>query len=723
MTIVKEENKKTAELLVELYCEEIPWKLQEPMARNLERFLQEELAKSLGLKKRGEEEVFGERRVYWTPRRVAVGIADVPVKSEAWEEERRGPRVNAPQVAIDGFLRKNGLSLEDCQRQGDYWTFTIKHAALSTSDLLGEVVVRVIRKMSKALPVGMRFAEQRFRWVRPCRHIMVVFAGRGVTGALALGNGDKLAFTHETRGHPFAAPDAIVVTGIQDYEEKLREAYVEPSYQDRYKKILIAVAGSPADNYQVNYPREHRLVQENACLTEYPVILKGHFDKEFANLPSILINEVINEHQKMIRNTKFESGDDEFFVIANTPHVIKEKEKNSIVKGFERVVRARLADATFMLQRDKKTPPQELIDRLKNITFHPNLGTIADKNQRTKQLIPIILEALKNNNDRFSLDKRCDSVWFERQVDELKLDLATETVREFPSLHKVIGRELIGSEIEPKILPAHAIVDIADNIDSLVALWGAGEKPTGSGDPFALRRQALAVIFPLAISRPLGNIHLPLEGIIKEALGALFFKDPTDNTLFTIVKDSRLMEIVSFMLERLRVFLKDHEQFPHDCIEAVLTHKEAQECNIYLLYHRTFYLAAEKRSGRPLAEIFHRLHAILRAAPYDLSSLSSPPSPNLFSTTEEKNLYARTQSLADKAWQNLTFREKLQKLGSLKDAIDPFFEHVLVMHKDERIRQNRLSLLYSIYERFWELADFTEIHHKDKQQKHTQQQA
>ena len=231
-----EEKQETAELLVELYSEEIPWKLQEPMARNLERFLQEELAKALGLKK--AEETFGERRVYWTPRRVAVGIADVPKKSDAWEEERKGPRVNSPQVAIDGFLKANKLSLEDCQKKGDYWVFVVKHAALSTRYLLGEVVVRVIKKMSKVLPVSMRFGAQRFRWVRPLRHIMVVFAGEGVTGELALGNEEKLDFTNETRGHPFAAPDAIVVTDIEDYEKKLCEAYVEPSYQKRFDEIF-----------------------------------------------------------------------------------------------------------------------------------------------------------------------------------------------------------------------------------------------------------------------------------------------------------------------------------------------------------------------------------------------------------------------------------------------------------------------------------------------------
>ncbi len=376
-----------AELLVELYSEEIPWNLQEPMARNLEKFLQEELTKALGLKNEKGEEIFGERRVYWTPRRVAVGITNVPVRSKAWEEERKGPKVSSPQVAIDGFLRANNLSKEECQRKGDYWVFMVKHAAIATHTILGEVVLRVIERMAKELPVRMRFGGQSFRWVRPLRHIMVVFAGEGVKGALALGNEENLPFTNKTRGHPFAAPDDFVVKGMQDYEDRLRKNYVEPVYQKRFDKIFREVAGSSIYDDQ--------LLEENACLTESPVVLNGHFDEEFMTLPFFLINTVLSDHQKMIRAYGGDSSRSEFFVIANTPHITQEKEKDNIIKGFERVVRARLADAKFMLERDQKTPVKEFIDRLHNITFHPKLGTIVNQNQRIKKLIPIVVEKLK----------------------------------------------------------------------------------------------------------------------------------------------------------------------------------------------------------------------------------------------------------------------------------------------------------------------------------------
>ena len=715
-TIAQEE---TAELLVELYSEEIPWKLQEPMASNLEKFLQEELAKALGLK--NTENTFGESRVYWTPRRVAVGIADIPIRSKAWEEERKGPKASSPRVAIEGFLRANNLSLKECQRKGEHWVFMVKHAAISTNTILGGIVVRVIERMAKALPITMRFGGQSFRWVRPLRHIMVVFAGEGVKGALELGNEKNLPFTSETCGHPLAAPDAIAVTGIKDYEDKLRKNYVEPSYEKRLDKIFKGVVGNPDYDYQKVQPEKYRLMKENACLIECPVVLKGHFDKEFMDLPSFLISTVLIDHQKIIRAPKDNSGEGEFFIITNTPHVTQEHENNTIIKGFERVVRARLADAKFMWERDKKIPVKKFIGKLSNITFHPKLGTIADKNERTKKLIPVIFKTLENNNCNYSTKKEYDAAGSEEQVDELKFDLSTETVREFPSLHKLIGKELTVKNFDPHLFQEHGIIEIADNIDTLVSLWSAGEKPTGSGDPFALRRYALTVISHLGRKYCFRHASLPLKNIFKDALGMLSIKNLDDSSLPKYSWNLMLEEIISFMLERLRVYFKDHEQLPHDCIEAVLAHGDAQECNINMLYLNAINIAKEIKSNNPLSEIFTRLHAILRPYSDDFSPLSSSHSPDLFTTVEEKNLHARTQSLADEAWQKLTFQAKLQTLGSLKDVVDSFFDNVLVMHKNANIRQNRLRLLYSIYKRFWELADFTKIHHKDKQLKTKQE--
>ena len=806
-----EKQEETAELLVELYSEEIPWRLQEPMVRNLEKFLQEELEKGLGLKK-GEGD-FGEIRVYSTPRRVAVGIVGVLIKSRAWEEERNGPRVNSPQVAIEGFLRANGLSsLEECRRvadekKGDYWAFVVKHAAVATREILGEVVVRVIERIAKALPVSMRFGEQSFRWVRPLRHILVVFNGDGVEGALELGNEEKLRFTNETRGHPFAAPEALTVKGIKDYEKQLREHYVEPSYEERLDKVFRDVTGRKMYNYQKKFPGYYLLLQENTRLTECPIVLKGHFDEEFKELPDFLINTVLNEHQKIIRDIYVESGECGFFMIANTPNLTQEQE-SEIIKGFERVVQARLADAKFMLERDIEKPIDKHIENLQHIIFHPRLGTIADKNERASKLIPIIFKELKTYNKKFDIEEY-DSAWWEKRVNSLKLDLATETVKEFPSLHKSIGNYLLDiNDPTLKILiDAYTIIiDIADNIDSLVSLWSVEAKPTGSGDPFALRRYALDVISCLArkdvleemallveekallleetslppeeisillgktpppleemsllaeetspppeeisipldemfrpleeISLSLKGISLPLRNIFEYALDILFVKDTDKNFFAEKPKSLILDELIEFMLERLRIFIKDREQLPHDYIEAVLAHeaaKKCKKCNIYLLYNHAKALSQERdynnllnnSLNNPLAEIFTRLHAIMRSSPYDIKTLSSSPDPTLFKTTEEKNLHARIQHARiqpNNTWQKLDFQEKLQVLGKLKDAIDPFFNDVLVMHREKNIRLNRLRLLDSIYRRFLELADFTKIHHKDKQKKQSQKQ-
>ena len=242
------QNADAAELIVELYSEEIPWRMQEPMAQNLAKLLQAELLSALGLSKGIAQKnevaneaanesggVFGKLHLYWTPRRVAVAFASVPKKSKAWVEQRKGPRVASPRTAIEGFMRKNNIVSEDecitvADDNGDYYALEIKHLAVATSKVLGEVVATVINKMQKELKVSMRFAHQSFKWVRPLRHILVVFDGIGVKGSIDLGNElelgaeDRLDFTAKTRGHPhaFAKPltsaEPLAVTSIADYE-------------------------------------------------------------------------------------------------------------------------------------------------------------------------------------------------------------------------------------------------------------------------------------------------------------------------------------------------------------------------------------------------------------------------------------------------------------------------------------------------------------------------
>ncbi len=745
------QNVDAAELIVELYSEEIPWRMQEPMAQNLTKLLQAELLRALGFHKeavqarssqeKNWEEPFGKSQLYWTPRRVAVAFYSVPKKSKAWREEIKGPRVASPQTALEGFLRKNNLNSEkECSikkdaDKGDYYALEIEHRPVATSELLGEVVSAVVRQMQKELKVSMRFASQSFRWVRPLRRILVVFDGCRVKGSIGLGselcnerdNGrgeqEKLDFTNETRAATLTSAKPFAVTGIKDYESKLRDNYVEPIYQKRLEMIKKDVGS--VDNSQ------NIIIEENASLTEYPCVLKGYFDEEFLSLPLPLIQAVLNHHQKIIYNAGSIEKKVEFYFVAN---ISQATDKDKVSGGVERVVRARLADAKFMLERDKKIPNSEHIKRLEHITFHPKLGSIADKNSRVKKLMPIIFDEIQKHNNNINISKKYNSAFAEKEVDKNTMSLATETVREFPKLQSIINNSLEPQEHYDDDESYHArITNLADTIDSLVSLWLAGERASGSGDPFFLRRYAFSVINIVTFNNNLKySYYLPLSIIFAEAKKNIYNQAASiSENIDELSGLDNPPEPIRFMLTRLHQWLiHNHKKIRVDCIEAILTEVSIVEnCNILEMLERIKILNGEMDKNNHLAEIFRRLQAMLSS---DLklgflvldpnAEVKKLPEPELFEKPEEKALFAVAEDIIveGSAWSQLSYQQKLESLAELKSPLDAFFDKVMVNVEDKKIRDNRVILLYRIFRRFGELANFDKIHHKDLVQKSRQ---
>lgn len=761
------QNVDTAELIVELYSEEIPWRMQEPMAQSLAMLLATELARALGLPKLDNhrldnvEGAFGKQQLYSTPRRVAVAFDSVPKESKAWQETLKGPRVASPQVAVDGFLRKNKLgSTKECfkieDRKGDYYAINIDHRSVATNGILGEVVSKVVMQMQKELKVSMRFADQSFRWVRPLRHILVVFAGAGVEGSINLGGEldqqEKLDFTNRTRGATLGSAEPFLVASIKDYEKKLRDNYVEPIYEQRLEIIKKDVE-SVNDNQNI-------IIEENACLTEYPCVLTGHFYEEFLSLPLGLIEAVLNHHQKIIYNVDYSTARCDFYFVAN---ISQTTDKNKAIRGVERVVRARLADAKFMLERDKRIPIAEHIKKLEEITFHPKLGSIADKNSRVKKLIPIIISELEKHNDNFSISKDCNQAWFAKEVDQQKMGLATETVREFPKLQEIISEGLKPRNIfDVFIIPSINITELADAVDSLITLWFVGERASGSSDPFALRRYATTIINNLIKPRAVGKIdngnnnescvkessgyYLPLSIIFDEILNITIDQGIHLNTNTNDVSRYYLApEPIPFITTRIYQWMRyNYEDVRVDCIEAILIKPlNIEDCNILKMIERIKTLSGEMDKNNNLAEIYNRLQAILSSdleegEPFLLDAESYQegklvdhieakdlPNEKLFEKPEEKALFAFAKDIImeGKAWDELSYQKKLESLANLKSLLDAFFDKVMVNVEDKKIRHNRVILLYRIFRRFGELANFSKIHHKDLKQQSRQQKA
>lgn len=688
-----------SELLLELFSEEIPARMQSKASADLKQLVITSL-QDAGLS-------FETAHTYETPRRLTLVIEGLSKKSPDIREERRGPRVGAPEKAVQGFLRGAGLnSIDDAQvindpKKGDFYLAVIEREGRPTSDVIAEIVPDSIQKFP--WPKSMRWGAGKLRWVRPLQSILCVFNGKIVDFEV-----DGIKSGNTTQGHRFMAPKSFKVKNFGDYHEKLGQAYVIISTKERAAMILEE-ATATAQNNKLILVEDKALLAETAGLVEWPVVLMGSFDKEFLDVPPEVLSTSMKSHQKCFSlKTKNGKLANKFLLVSN---LIAEDGGEKIINGNERVIRARLSDAKFFWDNDKSRPLEDLLPKLELVTFHEKLGTQA---QRVERIMKLALELAPIVN--------ADPSVTEQAAQLCKADLMTETVGEFPELQGLTGQYIALAQLEdehiaqacaehykpqgpsdelPNSLVSIAVA-LADKLDTLVGFWAIDEKPTGSKDPYALRRAALGVI-RIVLSH---NIRLPFKAFFDK--GMQFYREQKGQDFGTDAVDDFLV----FFADRLKVYLRD-QGADHDLIDAVYALGDQDDLLMIVMRVEALGQFLDTDDGANLLAGVKRAANILRIEEKkDKASYKGEVDKTLFREAEEKTLHkailAATKA-AEKAVMQEDFETAMSAMADLREPVDTFFEHVIVNHENAEIRDNRLKLLSQIRSATHKVADFSKI--------------
>ena len=689
-----------ADLLIEIICEEIPARMQARAAADLERLITGKLGEA-GLK-------HGAARHFVAPRHLALYVEGLAERQEDLSEERRGPRADAPEQAIAGFLKSTGLSREQLTEEdtpkGRFLFARIEKSGAATADLLPGMVTSVLADFP--WPKSQRWGATRFRWVRPLHRVNVLLGGAPLAGELDLG-GASLAFTAASRGHYFEHADDIDLAGVasaDDYVERLRAGHVMVDRVER-RATLLQGASALAEAAGTSLRANEGLVDEVCGLVEWPSPLFGSIEDRFMALPGEVLEASIRAHQKYLVTEDADGALQPGFVIVGNR--LADAERDAVIlAGNQRVLRARLADAEFFWQEDMKTPLEEMLPRLSDIAFYEGLGSVHDKAMRLEALAAAIGGHVEG----------CDAATATRAARLAKADLVSGMVGEFPELQGIMGGHYIRAA-EPAVadavaahyrpqgpadsLPGSAegcVVSLADKIDSLVGFFGVGAKPTGSKDPFALRRAALGIIRIIRERR----IRMPLGTILSAAAKAHGF-DAVDP------------DLLAFIRERLRVTLRD-DGLAHDVVAAALGDDGAEgDDDILALADRSAalfeFLSGDDGTG--LLAGWRRAASILNAEESKAKQAFSPETdPRLFTEDSEIALHGALAALPEPAagaQDRETLLAAMQSLGGLRGPIDGFFDRVVVNDDDAAVRQNRLGLLAMVRHSMQRVADFSKL--------------
>ena len=689
-----------ADLLIEIICEEIPARMQARAAADLERLITGKLGEA-GLK-------HGAARHFVAPRHLALYVEGLAERQEDLSEERRGPRADAPEQAIAGFLKSTGLSREQLTEEdtpkGRFLFARIEKSGAATADLLPGMVTSVLADFP--WPKSQRWGATRFRWVRPLHRVNLLLGGAPLAGELDLG-GASLAFSAASRGHYFEHADDIDLAGVasaDDYVERLRAGHVMVDRVERRATLLqgaFALAEAAGTSLRAN----EGLVDEVCGLVEWPSPLFGSIEDRFMALPGEVLEASIRAHQKYLVTEDADGALQPGFVIVGNR--LADAERDAVIlAGNQRVLRARLADAEFFWQEDMKTPLEEMLPRLSDIAFYEGLGSVHDKAMRLEALAATIAGHVEG----------CDAATATRAARLAKADLVSGMVGEFPELQGIMGGHYIRAA-EPAVadavaahyrpqgpadsLPGSAegcVVSLADKVDSLVGFFGVGAKPTGSKDPFALRRAALGIIRIIRERR----IRMPLGTILSAAAKAHGF-DAVDP------------DLLAFIRERLRVTLRD-DGLAHDVVAAALGDDGAEgDDDILALADRAAALSEflSGDDGTGLLAGWRRAASILNAEESKAKQAFSPETdPRLFTEDSEIALHGALAALPEPAagaQDRETLLAAMQSLGGLRGPIDGFFDRVVVNDDDAAVRQNRLGLLAMVRHSMQRVADFSKL--------------
>ncbi|NEX00065.1 glycine--tRNA ligase subunit beta [Rhodopseudomonas sp. BR0G17] len=762
------------DLLLELFSEEIPARMQGKAADDLKRLVTDKLV--------AEGLVYEGAKAFATPRRLTLTVHGIPARQPDLKDERKGPKVGAPEAAVQGFLKAAGLaSLDEAKiqkdpKKGDFYVALIEKPGKPAIDVIAEFLPVIVRTFP--WPKSMRWGERSrkpgaLQWVRPLHSIIATFGMETEEPDVVHFNVDGIEAGQTTRGHRFMAPAEFSVRRFEDYEAKLFAAKVVLD-SARRKDIILADAKTLAQAQNYELVEDQGLLDEVSGLVEWPVALMGSFDKDFLSIPDEVIRATIRANQKCFVVADPATGKlaNKFILTAN---IEASDGGAAITAGNERVIRARLSDAKFFYETDLKTKLEDRLPKFDQIVFHEKLGTQAERIARIERLAAEIAPLVGADVEKTK-----------RAAKLCKADLLTEVVGEFPELQGLMGKYYALAQGEDASVaaaceehykpqgpndrvptdPVSIAVALADKLDTLVGFWAIDEKPTGSKDPYALRRAALGVI-RLVLEN---GLQIALEVLLKEACFPILRSFQTED-LFVLVRQSKGMgyltideifsegsrfgdrvdasarvlicrlrqgsakagvmnigkyevcrelpppeetavDLLSFFADRLKVQLRD-QGARHDLVDAVFA-LEGQD-DILMIVRRVEALAAflATDDGKNLLAGTKRAANILRIEEKkDGRAFDGAPDASLYAQDEEKALAAaidRAKADAGAAVAKEDFAAAMTAMAGLRPAVDAFFDKVTVNADDKAVRENRLKLLNEIRAATRAVADFSKI--------------
>lgn len=731
-------------LLLELFSEEIPARMQKAAMQHLHDTLTKEIA-AAGL-------ALGKANAYVTPRRVAVSIADIPAIQPDVTVEKKGPKTSAPQPAIDGFLKSSGLTLDKCEKRmvgKDETYFAVIHQkGQPTASLLKGMIEKILAEFP--WPKSMRWGSGSISWVRPLHSILCLFDGKMVPVEFA-----GVTAGSTTYGHRFLAPAAIEIKDPAEYEAKLKAAHVIADRNARMQEIEKQ-ANAVAAQHNLHLKQDQGLLEEVTGLVEWPTVIIASIDAAYMDLPPEVLVSEMRAHQKYFAlNTKDGKFSDKFLITSN---MITSDGGKAVIAGNERVLRARLADGRFYWDQDRKKALNDWAKGLEGVTFHAKIGTVAQKVERIAKLASELSTHVKG----------ADKKLVERAASLCKADLVSGMVGEFPELQGVMGRYYalqqkedaavadairdhylpLGPDSPVPTAPVAVCVALADKLDTLISMFAAGEKPTGSKDPFALRRAALGVIRIILennlrisllnifwvgalnmtdfIQKNITknfNAHLNQVSDIFPSLSAEAEKLKSINNDISLNKAGTIKAaeergaehfiikpLIAFFSDRLKVMLKD-QGIRHDIISAVLANGDDDLVRV-VARAKALQEFLGTENGTNLLAGYKRASNIVAAEEKKDKTTFDKVDTSQLGADEATQLAKVLDGLSgkvDAALKGEQYPTAMSTLADLRKPVDAFFDKVMVNADDKNQRLSRLGLLNQIRRVMNQIADFSQI--------------
>jgi glycyl-tRNA synthetase beta chain len=719
------------DLLLELFSEEIPARMHARAAEDLRRLVTDAL-RERGLSHEGAAS-------FVTPRRLALHISGLPARQPDTRDEKRGPRVGAPDAAVQGFLKSAGLkSLAEAKiqresKKGEFYVAVTEQKGRATIEALAEVLPAAIKDFP--WPKSMRWGEASarsgaLRWVRPLHAILATFGPETEETEVVPFAVDGIAASNFTFGHRFMAPGKIKVRRFDDYVAALEKAKVvlDPA---RRRDIILYDARDLALAQGLELVEDEALLHEVAALVEWPVVLTGEFDAAFLAIPPEVVRTTIRVNQKcfVLKDPSSERLSRKFVLVAN---IEATDGGAAIAAGYGRVVQARLSDANFFWEADLKVKLEDRLEKLDQIVFHEKLGT---QGERAERLAGLAREIAPYTGAEIALAERAARL--------AKADLTSEMVGEFPELQGVMGRyyalaqgedasvaEAIEDHYKPQgpsdhvpRAPVAVSVALADKLYTLTGFFTIDEKPTGSKDPYGLRRAALGIIALILENK----LRLPLRSLCDVLAQIPFDTRGTDAVTRPVGNTEELFDqLMSFFADRLKIYLRERGA-RYDLIDAVFVLPGQDDLLLIVSRVEALGRFLDTEDGTNLLAGYRRAANILRVEEKNdgPGAFDGACDRSLLQEVAEKQLWSVIRSVSADTQHHLAlasarigrpefaqqtpFEDAMECLSSLRPSVDVFFEHVMVNADDPRLRRNRLRLLNELRSVMHDVADFSKI--------------